>query len=373
MKSPISNFMQKFATYLWWRHLRKLILLGIRATKYLWWRYIARVLAFSLRTVVRVLLAVKIFLNKFAIIDLVYLSTYLFEREYFREKFVRHPYISNFDQVNSSLSLRQIKFFCRKYSLNMPESVKRFANGVPRLCVIVTTFNQSEEQLRRSFNSIAEQERKIDEIIYFDGGSTNTETLSWLKWLDGQNFPNLKIFFEINEGIVVARNKAVSFSESNFITFLDPDDKFDPRHFVWIDSFIRQNPGVDLLYPDMTIIGDELEKPKYWYTGPFDFAQMLIHNRVPISSTFRKSFFIEIGGFREIMENGSEDWDLWLRMSIYAAKAVHVPTTTFIYSEGVQGGRTDLLALKVAEQERIMRQNAISEYLAFKNRHNSPA
>ena len=58
---------------------------------------------------------------------------------------------------------------------------------------------------------------------------------------------------------------------------------------------------------------------------------MLIQNRIFPSGIYRKSKFLEVGGYKKEMELGCEDWDFWLSIIETGAKVYQIPEVLFYY------------------------------------------
>lgn len=87
--------------------------------------------------------------------------------------------------------------------------------------------------------------KNIQIILVNDGSIDQTEEIS-LKY---RNFyPNNIIYIKIDHsGVSKARNIGIQYATGNYITFLDPDDKWDSKAFSYILLFFKNNKNIDLV------------------------------------------------------------------------------------------------------------------------------
>lgn len=115
------------------------------------------------------------------------------------------------------------------------------------LTVIIPTYN-AENSIKRAVNSIKEQTISFEniELIIIDDNSKD-KTPAIIKELSKQN-PNIKsIFLKENSGSAgKGRNIGIENAESNYLMFLDQDDKYD-RNFCKAMYETIQKDDVDLV------------------------------------------------------------------------------------------------------------------------------
>ncbi len=93
----------------------------------------------------------------------------------------------------------------------------------PLVSILIPTYN-SEKWIKLTIESVLAQSWKNKEIIIVDDGSTDN-TYSIAKQYESKI---LKVITQENSGACVARNKAFSISQGDFIQWLDSDDLLDP-------------------------------------------------------------------------------------------------------------------------------------------------
>ena len=93
----------------------------------------------------------------------------------------------------------------------------------PLVSILIPSYN-SEKWIKSTIESALAQTWKNKEIIIVDDGSTDN-TCSIAKQYESKI---LKVITQENSGACVARNKAFSISQGDFIQWLDSDDLLDP-------------------------------------------------------------------------------------------------------------------------------------------------
>ena len=127
-----------------------------------------------------------------------------------------------------------------------------------------------------------------------------------------------------NGGIVAASNDALAMAAGEFIVLLDHDDELHPDALALVDEALRSDPEVDYVYTDEDKI-DEGGR----HSGPFfkpDWSPERFRTQMYTChlSVLRHSLVEEVGGFHAEFE-GSQDWDLILRVTERARKVAHLP------------------------------------------------
>lgn len=123
-----------------------------------------------------------------------------------------------------------------------------------RVSVIFPVYNV-RDYIKKSIESLLEQTYKSFEVLIIDDGSED-DSIDIAKDLVGSD-SRFKFHSFDNGGVAVARNRGISLSSGEFITFLDSDDYYHPRYLgAMIDS-------VDLHRSDISVCGVTLVDQNY--------------------------------------------------------------------------------------------------------------
>lgn len=133
---------------------------------------------------------------------------------------------------------------------------------------------------------------------------------------------------EQNGGIVAASNDALAMAQGEFIALLDHDDTLHPDALALVAEAIAAAPEADYLYSDE----DKLD-PSGLHVGPFfkpDWSPERLRTQMYTChlSVLRRSLVEQVGGFDPGFE-GSQDWDLVLKVSERARRVVHIPRVLY--------------------------------------------
>ena len=194
----------------------------------------------------------------------------------------------------------------------------------PLISIIVPVFNPQEKYLRAALESVINQTYQHWELCLADDASTQPHVQLIFKEY-AQKDSRIKIVFrEENGHISQASNSALEQATGEFIALLDHDDLLTPDALEEVVKLLNQHPVADMIYSDEDKIDDHnrLTEPNYksdWCPDSFLSRMYTCHLGV-----YRRSLVNEIGGFRVGFE-GSQDYDLVLRLTEKTDKIFHIP------------------------------------------------
>ncbi|WP_379157443.1 glycosyltransferase [Paenibacillus sp. sgz5001063] len=210
----------------------------------------------------------------------------------------------------------------------MKAEIEQFYNK-PLISIVIPVYNVEPKWLDIAIESVKNQLYPNWEICIVDDCSTNTETVNYLNKLQDSRI-NI-VHLEENSGISNASNKAVSIGEGEYIALLDNDDEIASNALFEVVKAINEYQA-DILYSDedkVDIHGNKknpLHKPGW--SPDLLRSQMYIGHFL----VFSRELFNKAGGFRTEF-NGSQDYDLVLRMSEITNKIHHIPKVLYSWRE----------------------------------------
>jgi len=180
-----------------------------------------------------------------------------------------------------------------------------------KVSVIIPAYNAADF-IGETVDSALGQTHRDLEVIVVNDGSTD-DTVERLRPYGDR----IQILELTNGGVARARNAGVTRAAGSWIAFLDADDLWAP------DKIERQLAHSDapLRYTNRLNIGARGDLPELqslvtpMYDGDLFETLMLEGNFITTSSVMlRRELFEQMNGYFTGL-NGTEDWDLWLRIA----------------------------------------------------------
>ena len=175
--------------------------------------------------------------------------------------------------------------------------------------IVIPLFNKAHT-IERALKSVFSQTFKKFEIIVVDDGSTDNGIEIINKF---ENFDQIKIVKQENQGASVARNNGVKKAKYEFIAFLDGDDEWESKYLETMYGAIKLHPNCGMVCcgryykDDITKKITPLLAKKYegmirkinFFENPLVFTHTS-------STIIKKNIFDKVGGFQERMINNED-------------------------------------------------------------------
>lgn len=240
----------------------------------------------------------------------------------------------------------------------------------PKLSVVVSVYNQSRHLLNEMLKSCLMQTYDNKELVIVDNGSTNPETVKWVKEVEATQ-PVRVLRHEKNLGINGANRALLKAATGDFIVPMDADD------FLTIDALqvmahaIVNNRQAKVFYSDE--FKSDMQSSKF---APFlksDFDPVMLMNCCYPTHlmAMERAFLNEIGAYQSDEAAWCHDYDTVTRALAVGVEAVHVPE--MLYAWRINPGSTASAATgmkpgTVASQrfvlERTLRSRGISDIIS---------
>ncbi|NBK97641.1 MAG: glycosyltransferase [Erysipelotrichia bacterium] len=206
--------------------------------------------------------------------------------------------------------------------------ISNFRNK-PLLSIIIPVYNVDPKWIDLTIKSIERQTYEKWEICLADDASSNADTVRYLKELSNSKIKLCRL--EKNSGISNASNAAFDIASGDYIILMDNDDELrEEALFEVVKTINNCNP--DIIYSDEDKI-DMNGKRKFPFLKP-DWSPDLLYSQMYICHLliFKKELFDLVGGFRSDFD-GSQDYDLMLRMSEVTQSICHIPKVLYSWRE----------------------------------------
>lgn len=227
-----------------------------------------------------------------------------------------------------------------------PLQIKQQPWSGPLVSVIVTCYNYGSF-LDSVLSCLAAQTCRNFEIILIDDGSTDAETRARVAELKKQQQPDFTVMQQPNQGVIAARNNAIVKAQGKYIFPLDADDTIEPTFLEKCLLFLENSPEHFFVYTWTCSLGD---KDFIWETRDSDPEYALIENRMGYA-LFRKSAFMQVGGYNPVMAGGYEDWEFCVNLVAhgYIGRVIKEP----LYNYYVKPGARNYHAIKKHDSLRV--------------------
>jgi glycosyltransferase involved in cell wall biosynthesis len=183
---------------------------------------------------------------------------------------------------------------------------------VPRVSVIIPTYNRAE-MVREAVASVLAQTCRDFEVVVVDDASTDGTAAALAEYAEVQVLRHPR-----RRGVAAARNTGIQAARGEWLAFLDSDDLWLPEKLARQMAYLQARPGLWLCQTDETWVrrGARVNKPwSHRKMAGRIFLPSLARCVVSPSAVILHRRLIEAhGGFDETLP-AAEDYDLWLRLS----------------------------------------------------------
>lgn len=132
-----------------------------------------------------------------------------------------------------------------------------------------------------------------------------------------------------NKGIADNTNECIALADGDFIALFDHDDLLHPSALFEMAKAIEG--GADFVYTDeVTFVGKTRNITIYNFKPDYSPDTLRSYNYICHFTAFSKQLLDVVGGFNKEYD-GSQDYDLILRLTEKAKKIVHIPKAVYFW------------------------------------------
>jgi GT2 family glycosyltransferase len=196
--------------------------------------------------------------------------------------------------------------------------------GSPRFSILTPVYETPAAVLSEMLASVRRQSFEDWELCLVDDGSTQPEVRRILERAAAEE-PRVRVRHrESNAGIVAASNDALAMARGEFVALLDHDDTLHPDALALVSEALDGSPEADYAYTDEDKIDVGGRHSSPFFKPDWSPERLRTQMYTCHMSVLRRALVEEVGGFDPEYE-GSQDWDLVLRVTERARAVVHVP------------------------------------------------
>ncbi len=220
-------------------------------------------------------------------------------------------------------------------SLAQMKSLLDHLERKPLISVVMPTWNTRPEWLMEAVESLRNQIYPNWELCIADGGSKKETTDCLLYWR-GLDQRIQVVFLQENKGIAGNSIDAYALARGDYVVMLDHDDTLSCDALIELACCINKNMDADFIYSDRAVFSDETKEILAYHCLPgFSPDFLRACNYASHLNAFSR-FIIDKVGFLKQGYDGSQDYELELRVMERARKIVHIPKVLY-FSRASQG------------------------------------
>lgn len=232
------------------------------------------------------------------------------------------------------------------------------------ISVVIPLYNK-EMYIKNTIECVLNQTFQEFELIIVNDGSVD-KSASIVQEFDD---PRIMLINQENKGVSSARNKGVSKSKYNYVSFLDADDKWSNNHLEEIyklicdfgeqaDVFV---PNFARTYKDGSIVNNRKENELQRGIIKNYFKKVLKKGVIHTSAVcIRKTVFDDVGLFKERFSYG-EDIDLWNRIA-RKYKIAYSPIVTEYYQMEAMNNASNIKSYEKVAANYIKLNDSVNIY-----------
>jgi len=235
----------------------------------------------------------------------------------------------------------------------------------PVISVLVPVYNTPARWLEECFQSVEKQIYPYWELCVVDDASTSVETREVLnRWKEkSKEDKRIKILRQGNNlHISLTTNNCLKLAGGDFVALLDHDDTLHPGALYLVAKELNRDKDLDFIYSDEDKLDKNGKHCDPYFKSGWNPDLLLSTNYICHLSVIRKSLMEKLGGMRKGYE-GSQDYDLSLRITEVTQKIAHIPqvlyhwrkvqgSTSFSYQEKGYVDKASIKALRDAGERR---------------------
>jgi len=263
----------------------------------------------------------------------------VFKKNYFREFThalygrIMHPNNDNRARVNAYLwNLRHRGATAAKrleVSKLGTSYVKHLGAHKPKdVTVIIPAYNYAQ-YIDEAVDSVLAQTLLPKKIIIINDGSTDNTRDVIKKYAHNDLF---EVINKPNSGVIETKNLGLQKTRTYWTLFFDADDLLRPDFLEkTVDHALET--GSDVTYTDMELFGQGVDHNQVFHAGAFRISRLIRKNFIHNSSLISTSLLKQVGGYKPIMKDGLEDWELYLSLAEQGGRFCYIPEPVFKYRQ----------------------------------------
>jgi predicted O-methyltransferase YrrM len=214
-------------------------------------------------------------------------------------------------------------------------SALRCTDQLPLVSVIIPCFNQGKFLAEAVASVVCQTYERWEIIIVNDGSSDNTSEIA-KQLIALYPTANILLVEQENRGTASARNHGIRLAKGEYILPLDADDRLTSYAIeALLENTLQCGETCVSFGSFRTFNSSSMLTVSVDLYSPSAIAQS---NPLSCVALFPKRVWEQVGGYKEDMTQGNEDWEFWVNCHRHKVKFVGIPELVFHYRH-YQGSR----------------------------------
>lgn len=213
----------------------------------------------------------------------------------------------------------------------------------PKISIVVPLYNTPLNFLEELLDSVVNQTYRNWELCCVDAGQDTAVG----QHVQARAKADSRIRYQKlteNEGIAGNTNHGFKLATGDYIALLDHDDILHPCA-LWYTAQAIVEQGADFVYTDEATFEGKVENVVLYHFKPdFMLDNLRSNNYICHLTTFSKVLMEQAGGGERAEYNGSQDYDLFLRLTEKARKIAHIPHALYYWRSSPNSTASDISA-----------------------------
>ena len=248
----------------------------------------------------------------------------------------------------------------REQRIDAPTAAAQIADFSyrPLVSIVMPVYRPALRDLDRAIASVRAQHYPDWRLCVCDDGSGDPAVRECLERVAASDSRIKVSFSEKNGGISDASNRALAMDEGEFVGLLDHDDELSPDALLEVVRFLQDHREADLIYSDEDKLDARGARCEPFFKPGWSPELMLSCMYICHFSVYRRALVEAVGGFRRGFE-GSQDYDLALRVSERTQRVHHIPKVLYHWRKvaGSAAASTDAKPYARSAARRALREH----------------
>ncbi len=198
----------------------------------------------------------------------------------------------------------------------------------PLISIIMPVYNTPLKFLKQAIESVSAQLYPHWELCIADDCSTERKVSKMLHTFSVKDKRIKVVYRKENGHISQASNDALALATGEYVLLFDHDDLLAANCLSEIALAVHSNPNAEIIYSDEDKISEDGTHQAPHFKPDWAPDHLLSRNYIGHVTVIKKSLIEKVKGFRVGFE-GSQDYDLLLRVTEISNHIVHIPKVLY--------------------------------------------